>query len=673
MTDLGLRALQIVDAAAFLLIGVLALRDWWRGRERRRGYLAIALGCLGLVALGAGIEPLTGHPATFASVLVVISMISAGALVLYRNSVLPLPWWALAVAGAGLAGATALSFIVGLPVAARPGVAPTEDQILALDLLLVVWCVAVAEPAYRLARLSANLPAVQRARMRSIAAGYGGIMIVVALILVAFTIGGDGLAIALQAVALACVLPLYVGFAPPGWLRRIWRRPEEDRLRRAIHDLLLFSPDRSALAVRGLDWAIRLVGGDAGLIGDADGALLATQGISEAEARRVLERLPLPASAPLVQLRRGSRSAIVHALPVNAGEGVLVVLSGSLSPTFDAEEADWLAGYTASLSIALDRVRVAELSVETEAELRNARDLAQAANQAKSEFLSRLSHELRTPLTAMIGFADLLLTEPLDPQQEHHVRTILKAGDHLLALVNDILDISRIEEGRLSLSTEPVAVGQAVREVLDLTRPMAAELATTVRVKGISDELIVAADHQRLKQVLLNFVSNAIKYNRRGGWVEITAARHDGSCRIAVHDSGPGLRREEMERLFAPFERLSAATSGVEGTGLGLALSKSLTEAMGGRIGVDSRVGKGSTFWVELPLTSGGEGLPAADEAERTEPPGEVELTATAARVELVATAGQNLVGHRAGGTTAVPEGEPGAGPGAEEGGHSAG
>jgi signal transduction histidine kinase len=662
VNDLPLRVLQIVDAAAFLLIGVLALRDWWRGRERRRGYLAIALASIGLVALGAGIEPLIGHPATFASVLVVTSMVSAGALVLYRHSVLPLPWWALMVAGLALAGATALSFVVGLPVVARPGVAPSLEQKLALDFLLVVWCLAVAEPAYRLARLSADLPAVQRARMRSIAAGFGGIMIVAALILVAFTIGGDRLAIALQAFALVCVPPLYAGFAPPGWLRRIWRRPEEDRLRHAIHDLLLYSPDRADLAARGLDWAIRLVGGGAGLIADGGGGLLASQGMFDSEAREILALLPLPSPATLVRLRGGAHTAIVHTLPMNAGEGVLMVLAGSLSPTFDAEEADWLAGYTASLSIALDRVRVAELSLETEAELRNARDLAQAANQAKSEFLSRLSHELRTPLTAMIGFADLLLTEPLDPQQEHHVRTILKAGDHLLALVNDILDISRIEEGRLSLTPEPVAVRHLVGEVLDLTRPMAAELAIAIRVTGIPEELIVAADHQRLKQVLLNFVSNAIKYNRPEGWVEITAATRAGSCRITVQDSGPGLRRDEMERLFAPFERLSAATSGVEGTGLGLALSKSLTEAMGGHIGVASRVGKGSTFWVELPLRSGGAGLPAGGGAERPE----------AGEVELTASAGEHLVGHRAGGRRAGSEGEPGADQRTETGGHAA-
>jgi signal transduction histidine kinase len=188
---------------------------------------------------------------------------------------------------------------------------------------------------------------------------------------------------------------------------------------------------------------------------------------------------------------------------------------------------------------------------------------------------------------------------------------------------------------------------------------MAAELAITIRVTGVPEELIVAADHQRLKQVLLNFVSNAIKYNRHGGWVEITAATRGGSCRIAVQDSGPGIRREEMERLFAPFERLSAATSGVEGTGLGLALSKSLTEAMGGRIGVTSRVGKGSTFWVELPLRSGGGGLPSADAPE----------PADATGVELVKDAPENLVGHRAGEVAVEPEEVPGAGAGTEDGG----
>ncbi len=617
---IALQVLQLVDAAAFLLIGLLALRDWWRGRERRRGYLAIALGCLGLVALGSSLEPVIGHPERLAAILLVLFMLSAAALLLFRDSVLRLPLWVRLLAGAGLVGATALSFIVDLPLAARPGVTPSTLQTAALDALLVVWCLAVAEPAYRLARIAATLPAVQRARMRSLAIGYGAIMAVVALTVVAFTIGSDRLGIALQACALLCVPPLYAGFAPPRWLRRFWRRPVEDRLRGATRDLLLFSPDRQTLAGRGLDWAIRMVGGDAGLIADADGELLAFHGMSVPEARQALDLVRLPSATHLVRLRRGSRTAIVHPLPVTAGTGVLIVLSGALSPAFDSEEADWLTGYAAALSIALDRVRVAELSAETEAELRKARDLAEAASQAKSELLSQVSHELRTPLTAMIGFAELLLNEPVDAQQERHIRTILRAGDHLLALVNDILDISRLDEGRLTLALETVGVGKVVAEVFELARPMAGDAHVTLRVPRIPASLKVGADPQRLTQVLLNFVTNAIKYNRRGGRVEVSAASSDGHCRLAVTDTGPGLTEEEMERLFAPFERLSAAASGVEGTGLGLALAKSLTEAMGGSIGVDSRVGKGSTFWVELPLATAAdtaEAAPARVTAER--------------------------------------------------------
>ena len=208
-------------------------------------------------------------------------------------------------------------------------------------------------------------------------------------------------------------------------------------------------------------------------------------------------------------------------------------------PTFDAEEADWLAGYAAALSIALDRVRVAELSGQTAAELRNARDLAEAASRAKSEFLSRVSHELRTPLTAMIGFAELLLGHRARrPSRSATSAPSSRRATTSSALVNDILDISRIEEGRLALSPEPVSVRQVVGEVLDLTRPMAGELDTTVRVPGIPGSLSVAADHQRLKQVLLNLVTNAIKYNRRGGWVEISATPPTARCRVC----GPGQR-----------------------------------------------------------------------------------------------------------------------------------
>jgi signal transduction histidine kinase/ActR/RegA family two-component response regulator len=602
-----LLALQIANASAFLLVGLLAFGDWWHGRERRRGYLAIALGCFGLVALGLEVESQAGPNPWVTGALIVLVVVSAAGLVLYRDSLLTLPLWGRALSGCVLTAAAAFAFAAGLP-GATPQAGVTEPQAVALNILLAAWCVTVAEPAYRLARLSAGLPPVQRARMRSLAAGYSGLVVVAALIIVGVAIRGGWLAITLRAVALISIPPLYLGLAPPRWLHRIWRRTEELRLRRAIHELLLFSPDRSTLARRGLDWAIRLVGAEAGLIAGPDGDTLAVQALAEPEVRLPVRRSSAGSRARLVKVAVGPtmRQAIVQPLPLQSGSGQVVVVSGALSPTFGDDEVEWIGAYAASLAIALDRAEVAELATRREAELERARDLAERASRAKTEFLSRMSHELRTPLTAVIGFSELLLLEELGERREHHVSTILKAGEHLLDLINDILDIARIEEGRLPVVTEAVDVATVVAQVLDLARPMSVEREVAVDVSGIPDGLRVVADVHRVKQVLLNLVSNAVKYNHRGGWVEISALHRDGWARIAVQDTGPGLRADEVERLFSPFERLSAAASGVQGIGLGLAVSKSLTEAMGGRIGVDTSPGAGSAFWVELRATEPG-------------------------------------------------------------------
>jgi signal transduction histidine kinase/CheY-like chemotaxis protein len=304
---------------------------------------------------------------------------------------------------------------------------------------------------------------------------------------------------------------------------------------------------------------------------------------------------------------------------VETGTGVLVIISGALSPAFGVEEIERLGGYAAAITIALDRARTSERVLRSEMELSEARDSAQAASRAKSEFLSRMSHELRTPLTAMMGFAELLGLDDLSDQQRRYVGTIIKAGDHLLALINDVLDIARIEEGRLSMSLEPIAVADVVNEVVDLARPMADDRGILVRVKPGANNPYVFADHQRLKQVLLNLVSNAIKYNNEHGSVQLVVEPEDGMVRIAVVDTGRGLREDEIARLFAPFERLSASRTEIEGTGLGLALSKSLTEAMLGRIGVESTPGQGSTFWVELPVAEAhllpADGSPVAGQA----------------------------------------------------------
>ena len=240
---------------------------------------------------------------------------------------------------------------------------------------------------------------------------------------------------------------------------------------------------------------------------------------------------------------------------------------------------------------------------QAEREIRQARDAADEANRAKSEFLSRMSHELRTPMNAILGFAQLLEMEDLDKESRESTGYILKAGNHLLQLINEVLDIARIETGRLNLSMEPVDVAEIFREVVGLIRPLAADRG--VRFEGSLEgwSTYVLADRQRLKQVVLNLVSNAVKYNREGGEVRLYCEEvADERARIRVGDTGAGIPRKDIERLFVPFERLGAESTDIEGTGIGLALSKQLVGLMQGKIGVDSEVGEGSTFWVELPI-----------------------------------------------------------------------
>jgi signal transduction histidine kinase len=256
--------------------------------------------------------------------------------------------------------------------------------------------------------------------------------------------------------------------------------------------------------------------------------------------------------------------------------------------------------------------------------LRVTKEEAERANRAKSEFLSRMSHELRTPLNAILGFGQLLEMETLTPSQQESVSQIMSGGRHLLDLINEVLDISRIEAGRLELSPEPVRVCEVMHDVLTLIQPLADQKGILLeRQDATNCTLYVLADRQRLKQVLLNLLSNAVKYNSSGGSVHFSChirqlnkepkaetglsdaeeIKHLRSLRISIHDTGPGISPEDQCRIFSAFERLQATASTTEGTGLGLPLSKRLTESMDGTIGVESALGQGSTFWVELPLS----------------------------------------------------------------------
>jgi CheY-like chemotaxis protein len=233
--------------------------------------------------------------------------------------------------------------------------------------------------------------------------------------------------------------------------------------------------------------------------------------------------------------------------------------------------------------------------------VQTARDEAERANKAKNEFLSRVSHELRTPLNAILGFGQILEVESTGDQKQC-AEHILKAGSHLLDLVNEVLDLSSIEAGRMIFSPESVSLRRLIHESLQLIGPLAERRGIRLASQHPDGDLHVFADHQRLKQVLLNLLSNAVKYNREAGSIDIVCTVPGGDrVRIAVRDTGPGLTPEKIALLFTPFQRLGAENTKIEGAGLGLALSKRLTELLGGMIGVDSAPGQGSTFWIELP------------------------------------------------------------------------
>ncbi len=239
--------------------------------------------------------------------------------------------------------------------------------------------------------------------------------------------------------------------------------------------------------------------------------------------------------------------------------------------------------------------------------LLSANEEAQKANKAKIDFLSKMSHELRTPMNSILGFGQLLQMSELTTVQEKGVQHILDSGKHLLNLINEVLDISRIESGRISISVEPIEVYDVIHEITD-------SLLFSANQKGISINsqlnntipIYVSADRQRLKQVLINLANNAIKYNNEGGEVNIvvdTKPTNDEGytpIRISVIDNGWGIEEKDLERIFIPFERIGAEKSNVEGTGLGLAVVKQLIDLMGGKVGVKSKPGEGSIFWIEL-------------------------------------------------------------------------
>ncbi len=239
-------------------------------------------------------------------------------------------------------------------------------------------------------------------------------------------------------------------------------------------------------------------------------------------------------------------------------------------------------------------------------ELWDSKNLAEKNDKAKSEFLSRMSHELRTPMNAILGFAQLMqgsTKDPLPKSHQNRVTQILQAGNHLLELINEVLDLASIEAGKITVSLEPVCVADLVADVLTVVRPLAQNFNVELIDKiTLNKKVYVLADKTRLKQVVLNLLSNGIKYNRRGGAITLSSHLEEGSrLRIDVRDTGMGIAEDKLKQLFDPFNRLGAENGEIEGTGIGMTISKKLLEVMHGSISVQSTVGEGSTFSISLP------------------------------------------------------------------------
>jgi signal transduction histidine kinase len=253
-------------------------------------------------------------------------------------------------------------------------------------------------------------------------------------------------------------------------------------------------------------------------------------------------------------------------------------------------------------------VKLEHIVDQRTSELRAAKENAEAANQAKSEFLSTMSHELRTPMNSILGFGEMLnidSIEPLSERQKSFVDHILSSGTHLMELINQVLELNRIEVGKLSINFEGIPANKIIDESLQLVRVQAQDKGVEILNRNTGEQLpIVWTDGTRLTQVLVNLLSNAIKYNHNKGTVTLSCLETlNQMLRISIEDSGMGIPANKQQYLFTPFERLGREGGEIEGTGIGLTISRQLIELLGGKVGYQSKEDDGSIFWIDVPMS----------------------------------------------------------------------
>jgi len=593
MTEV-LQALQYATSLVFVLLGLLTLRDYLLHRERSRGLLALAIGCLGLVSLLGQAQAFSGYALgqVGQDLVLVILMVSGYALLLFRSSFIRLRPRAQMFSFAGVLAVILLVLVANVPY--QPNARLNLFQQVSVGLLVLAWAACVIEPIVRFWLASIGRPAVLRERLRALSVGYAALVLIVLFAGLATAASQHPFVrLATQLIALLAAPLLYVSFSPPLWLRFTWRNPEEVAYRESIKDLLLFSPTRQRLAERALEWAVRFVGADSAFIADSDGSVLAARGIDEVQAERLRAQLGAPARETMLRLPGGedAQSALVVPLPLNSGTGVLVVLSGPFTPFFGTDEIGRLTAYATNLTIGLDRTTLTERIA--------------ALERTKTEFLNLASHELRGPITVIRGYLSMLERGSLGeiPESAQRALPVLTAkADEMNALVEQMIEAARLEEGRLELSTRRADLREVARIAVEMARPISDSEHALV-LESSEAEVPVMVDVDRIATVIGNLLSNAIKYSPGGGQVTCRVAREKYVGTITVSDKGVGIPPDRFDRLFTRFGRIvTPETSHIPGTGLGLYLSRELARLHGGDITATSVLGKGSSFVLAVPL-----------------------------------------------------------------------
>jgi signal transduction histidine kinase/FixJ family two-component response regulator len=584
---------QFATVAMFALLALIAVMRARRG-GRAGAWAAVTFASLAVVLLTDPIEDALGveTPAWLRGVTILLLVAFPYLLLRFTASFGGFPRWLEIAAAMGL-GSIAVATLALLSV---PGDVSGDGYGLYVAAVLVYWVLLSLVTVMTLWRAGRGQPTVARRRMRLMSGATA--VLAVALLMALLPEESAAVRLSVQLAALASGAAFALGLSPPSSLRVLWRRTEDKHLQNGMIAVLRAGTVEE-VARELLPPTVRIVGASSAALVDAGGRILAAHGGA------------VEIGAELLDAGADGSEPTRQVVPLGDGRGALVVWTSLYTPFFGREEVDLLRTMGAVMTLALERSewledeRAQRMALErAQREADRAREVATEANQTKNKFLSRMSHELRTPLNAILGFGQLLEISTLAGHDREAVGHIVKAGQHLLALINDVLDLSRIEADALTLSLEPVDMGELINDAVSLIKPLADSRSIHLDVSAGGCDAYVTTDRQRCRQVLLNLLSNAVKYNHDGGDVQISC-RHvsERELRISVRDSGPGIELARQQGLFEPFERLGAENSSVEGTGLGLALTKQLVERMRGVIGVETAAGLGSTFWIDLPVT----------------------------------------------------------------------